>query len=285
MSRDDVVRIRRSCLITRVPLLRNALVFALLAIALAPARADDILFIGNSFTFGAEAPLVRLNGGVPKLVEEIARARGKVLSTSAVTAGGKDWSYHLAQPVTGAALALKAWTWVVLQDLSTGPTRIGNEPQFMKDGATFSDRIARSSPAAGIVLYETWARPPGLFYHTSPGNAFSGPADMMSDLHQSYGRLRDDLAARDPKREVRVALVGTAFARVHTDYPAINLDAFDHHHATAEGYYLAALVIYETIYHESVKGAPNRFYHGVLTIPADEAAELQQVADEVAGAK
>jgi hypothetical protein len=270
-------------LITGVLFLRQTLVLALLAVASVSVRADDILFIGNSFTFAAEAPLVRLNGGVPKLVEEIAMAKGKSLTTAAVTAGGMDWSYHLAQPATGVALASKTWTWVVLQDLSTGPTRIGNVAQFMKDGETFSDRIEETSPAAGILLYETWARPPGFFYHTAPGNAFSGPAEMMSDLHQSYGRLRDDLAAKDPKREVRVALVGTAFARVNAEYPAIILDAFDHHHATADGYYLAALVIYETIYHDSAKGAPVVFFHGALTIPADDAADLQQVADEVAG--
>ncbi len=157
--------------------------------------------------------MVRLNGGVPKLVEAIANTKGQTLSTSAVTAGGKDFAYHLAQPATGASLASKPWTWVVLQDLSTGPTRVGNVAQFLKDGETFSDRIAHASPAAGILLFETWARPPGTFYHTAPGNAFSGPDEMTSDLHEAYGRLAADLAAKNSKREVRVALVGTAFAR------------------------------------------------------------------------
>jgi hypothetical protein len=80
---------------------------------------------------------------------------------------------------------------------------------------------------------------------------------------------------------VRVAPVGTAFARVEAEYPAINLDAIDHHHSTAEGYYLAVLVIYETVYHDSAKGAPAELFRGGLKIPADVAAELQGVADEV----
>lgn len=255
----------------------------LVAVTSPSARADDVLFIGNSFTYGATAPVVEFIGGVPKLFEEIALVKGKQVAASAVTAGGRDWSYHLAQPATAKALGSKAWTWVVLQDFSTRPTEAGNLEQFMKDGETFSERIAQNSPQAGILLYETWARPPGAFYQVGRGKVFSGPEQMMAQLHLAYGDLRDDLAAKNPNRPVRVALVGTAFARVATEYPGINLNAADHHHATAEGYYLAALVIYETIYHDSAKGAPTQFFHGLLTFPADDAAKLQGVADEVAG--
>jgi hypothetical protein len=261
----------------------RAFLFLLSVTAVTAGRADDLLFFGNSFTFAEMAPSVKKNGGVPKLVEEIALAEGKQVTTSAVTAGGKDWAYHLAQPATDHALASKTWTWVVLQDYSTRPTSAGNVAQFMKDGETFSDRIAVNSPKAGIILYETWARPPGLFYQSKEGKFFSGPGQMMAEVHQSYGQLQKDLAAKNPDRPVRVALVGTAFARAKTEYPGIKLDAIDQHHATADGYYLAALVIYETIYKSSVKGAPNQFYHGAVTIPADDAAKLQAVADEVCG--
>jgi hypothetical protein len=61
-------------LITGVFFLRLAVVLALFVVAALPGRADDILFIGNSFTLGSSAPSVKNNGGVPKLVEEIARA-------------------------------------------------------------------------------------------------------------------------------------------------------------------------------------------------------------------
>jgi len=263
--------------------MRQALFVLFVTVTSLSARADDILFIGNSFTYGATAPLVWLNGGVPKLFEEIALAKGRQVATSAVTAGGKGLDYHLVQPATEAALSSKTWTWVVLQDYSIRPTHMGNVAQFLHDGETFSERIAQKSPAAGILLYETWARPPGAFYKGSAVGGFSGPDQMMDELHDAYGRLRDDLAAKNPNREVRVALVGTAFARVAAQYPEIDLNAADRHHATAEGYYLAALVMYKTIYRDSAKGAPTRFFHGLLTIPADDAAKLQEVADEVAG--
>lgn len=269
----------RSCM-------RLALLTGLWAVLIAGAslvlRADEVLFIGNSFTYGASVPGLPKDGGVPALFEAIARAKGQAVTVSSVTAGGKDWSYHLAQPRTATALQSKVWTWVVLQDYSTRPTRIGNIPQFLQDGATFSDRIAQNSPHAGILLYETWARPPGAFYQHYLGSGLSGPAQMMSDLHDSYGKLQVALAAKDPTRPVRVALVGTAFARCTAEYPAIPLDAADYHHSTLEGYYLAALVMYETLYHQSVAGAPTSFFNGALTIPAVEAPELQAVADQVA---
>jgi len=257
--------------------------FLLLALAICPLRADNVLFIGNSFTFGATVPAVRLNGGVPKLFEAIARAKGHDVTAWAVTAGGKDWAWHLAQPATARALKARTWSWVVLQDFSTRPTHAGNVAAFLHDGETFSDRIAAASPHAGIILYETWARPQ-VFYSKQPGHDFSGPAQMMAELHDSYAKLDADLARRDPDRTVADAEVGTAFARANREYPAINLNAKDDHHSTAEGYYLAALVIYETTYHESVKGAPAKFFKGAVKFPPGVAAHLQAVADEVAGA-
>ena len=265
------------------PLFRCAFLVLLVVTAVSTVRADDILFFGNSLTFAEMAPVVKANGGVPKLVEAIALSQGKQVTTSAVTAGGKNWSYHLAQPATDKALSSKTWNWVVLQDYSTGPTAAGNVANFMRDGETFSDRIAVNSPKAGIILYETWSRPPGEFYQSKEGKVFSGPDQMMAELHEAYGKLGADLQAKNPDRPVRVALVGTAFAEVRAKYPEIVVDASDQHHATGLGYYLAALVIEEAIYHQSVQGAPTQFFNGALTIPTDVAAKLQNVADEVSG--
>jgi hypothetical protein len=255
-------------------------VCVLLAWTFLHARADDILFFGNSFTFGASVDGLAFHGGVPKMVEVIARAKGHEMSASSLTWPGVDWSWHLRRFATAIALH-RRWDWVVLQDYSTQPTRMGNVAQFMQDGVTFSNRIAEHSPRAGIVLYETWARPPGDFYKTSGGRQFSGPDDMMADLHRSYAALGAKLTALNPNRPVRVALVGTAFARCRAEFPAIPLDAADHHHATQQGYYLAALVLFEAIYHQSAVHAPILFFNGVVKIDPADAGHLQRVADEV----
>jgi len=277
----DSVRRRMGLLFFQRTLFCLVLTFATLS-----ARADDILFFGNSFTFAAMAPTVMKNGGVPKLLEAIAAAKGKQITTETVIAGGKDWGFHLAQPKTETALNSKLWNWVVLQDLSTQPTSAGHIDQFMKNGETFSDRIAVHSPKAGIILYETWARPAGAYYQKPPGNAITGgPEQMMTELRTSYAKLKDDLTAKNPNRPVVVAPVGTAFALSKATYPEIVLDASDAHHATAEGYYLAALVIYDTLYHDSAKGAPADFFNGAQTFPPDVAAKLQDIADRVCSGK
>ena len=255
----------------------------LAALSSTAANADDVLFFGNSFTFGASVPGLSDNGGVPKMVEEIAATKARQLTAESLTSPGVTFGYHLAQPATATALAAKTWTWVVLQDYSTEPTRMGDVSKFMQDGISFSNRIAQHSPRAGIVLYETWARPPGVFYQTLGGRQFTGPTDMMADLHSSYDALGKKLAAINPNRPVRVALVGTAFARCHAEFPDLVLDAADHHHATQEGYYLAAMVIFEVIYHQSATDAPLIFFNGVVSIPPTDAPKLQQVADEVSG--
>jgi len=262
---------------------RSALFLLLLAVCASSTQADEILFIGNSFTFAAAAPEVRIHGGVPGLFEQIARGHGEQVETSTLAVGGADWSYHLANPATDAALGAKKWTWVVLQDLSTRPTHVGDVKGFMLDGEKFSRKIAANSSTTGILIYETWARQGDAFYQRAPGNSFSGPQQMMQEVHLAYDHLRADLAAQNSNREVRVAPIGTAFAQVALQYPAIHLEAFDHHHATAEGYYLAALVIDETLWGKSVRGAPRIFFQGGLKIPADDAEDLQKVADEVVG--
>jgi hypothetical protein len=246
-------------------------------------RADNVLFIGNSFTYGATVPLLKKNGGVPKLFEAIARAKGHSPNVVAVVMGNEGWNFHLAQPKTRQALATHVWDWVVLQDFSTRATHIGNVANFMKDGETFSDKIAQNSPKAGIVLYETWARPAGAFFQKGLGATFSGPDQMMAELHQNYGNLQRDLEARNSARPVRVALVGTSFALIKAKDPLIVVDAADHHHATLAGYYEAALLMDETIYHESVRDAPRSFFGGQLVIPENDAKELQMIADQVEG--
>ena len=199
---------------------------------------------------------------------------------------GKTFAGHLAQSATANALAAKTWSWLVLQDYSLEPTRIGDVPGFLRDGATLSTRLAQHSPHAGIVLYETWARPRGHFYQTTMGSRFAGPAQMMADLHNAYAQLAQKLAALDPSRPVRVAEVGTAFARCRVEFPPFR--------STRPIIIMPPRKVIisprcccsrrsinkrRTTY-RSVLGGSLRWR---VSIPESEALDLQLVADEVAG--
>ena len=259
---------------------------ALIALALAPAcraLADDVLFFGNSFTMGSGDRAASELGGVPKLVEAIATSKGKKMTTVLVGAGGKDWGFHLAQPKTDEALTSKKWDWVVLQDLSTMPTRLGNIEQHRKNGEAFYRRIREKSPGAKVELYETWAFAVGHPFITgqSTPKSFADPAEMTRELQKGYTDTQKDLEAIEPGEQVVTAPVGEAFERCREKYPELTLHAGDKKHASALGSYLAALTIYATISKDSPIGATREFKG--LTINAADAKKLQEVATEVTG--
>lgn len=256
----------------------------LLLVGLLPLRADDVLFIGNSYTYGdkgkdGETP-VQAYGGVPKLLEAIAASKGKTLTTRMVVSGGKNWAWHLAQPATDEALHAKPWDWIVLQDFSTEPTHVGNPAAFRQDGEEFLRRIQAAAPGARIVLYETWARGKEHPYYTgtSTPKTFVDPAEMTAELQKNYRELAQDFKGLDPQRTVVVAPVGTAFALSLGRNPEIDLHNKDRYHGSTEGYYLSALVFYATICHDSPVGATASF--GSFSLDPDKAKALQAAAAE-----
>jgi hypothetical protein len=266
-----------SCILT-------ATLLALCLYAIPTLCAEDALFIGNSYTYGGNEPVISGNGGVPKLVEVIAASKGRKLSTVMLAVGGKDWGFHLQQPKTEEDLGAKPWDWVVLQDFSTEATHAGNPDEFFKNGATFCKLIMANSPKTKIVLYETWARPKGSPFYSGKSTAttFVDAVEMNGEIDKNYTELFHRLEAVDPG-EVELAPVGLAFERTLEKYPGINLSSPDLHHANVEGNYLAALVIYATIYQDSPKGATREFFGASLD--AGVAAKLQEIADEVTSGK
>ena len=266
--------------------LRIYLVLAICLLGIAPAsRAEDVLFIGNSFTYGGPENVIRNNGGVPKLVEAIAASKGKTLSTLMLTAGGKDWGYHLLQPVTETDLGVKKWDWVVLQDYSSKATHVGNPEQFIQNGETFYKRIREHSPEAKIVLYQTWALAKGnpIYSGSSGPTKFSDVAQMNAEIRKNYDELYRRLEAIEPGNQVALAPVGQAFDLCIGRYPEINLYTLDEKHANTDGSYLAALVIYATIFRDDPKGATREFFG--TAIDASTAEKLQQIAQQAVAAR
>ena len=82
-----------------------ALALCLVAVA---ARAETILFVGNSFTFGATSPVLRyrpeqvtdLNkegiGGVPSIFKVLTHQAGLDYQVSLETSPGKNFDWHIA---------------------------------------------------------------------------------------------------------------------------------------------------------------------------------------------
>ena len=252
---------------------------ALLAAAVT-ASAGDVLFIGNSYTYGGNEPGVQKLGGVPKLVELIAESKGRTISTEMLAVGGKDLGFHLQQPETEQKVRSKKWDGVVLQDSSSKATRMGNVAGFFKNGATFYRLIREAAPDARIVLYETWARGEAspVYSRTPKPNAFMNPAEMTSEVVRNYTEQERRLESLDPGQQVALAPVGAAFQLCKEAYPDISIYTEDSHHANAAGIYLSALVLYTTLSGDSPIGATHNF-PGVA-IPSDVAVHLQEIAEK-----
>lgn len=251
---------------------------ALLLCVFSVASAEEILFIGNSFTHGHD-PRLNNHGGVPAVFEAIARAKGKDVNATMIAVSGKDWGFHLSNKETLQAVKSKRWDKVVLQDFSTRPTHIGDKKAFFKDGAALSKLIWDNSPQATVVLYRTWARQPGNSMYSTGGkkSSFKDFDEMDAELDKSYRSLLKRLNSGKHAEQVLLAPVGEAFALTVKGFPAAKIYAPDLYHAAPEGSYLAALVFYSTIYSESPLGAIREF----PTFSVDEAiaGELQKLAE------
>jgi len=241
------------------------------------ALADDVLFIGNSFTHGHDGR-VKDHGGVPAIFQAIAVGKGKETSVTMAAVSGKDWTFHLASEETTATIASKVWDKVVIQDFSSKPTRTGNRENFFRSGEALAELIWATSPEAEIILYRTWARKPGHSWYQDGDRLapFRDFNDMDVELEVSYRALQALLTGKNPGKSVRIARVGDAVSLCVRETPGIDLYDADLHHLNPVGSYLSALVFYATVFQESPEGAVREF--PAFEVDAETANHLQEIA-------
>ena len=240
------------------------MIAALLAAAVAAAEPPrSILFVGNSFTFGADSDAITyrkdsvadLNGdgmgGVPALFKRFADEAGLRYSVSLETAAGQTLGWHLANK---RPLIDRAWDAVVLQQYSTlNPDKPGDVSDTIPAARDLAALLRQRNPRVDISLVATWTRP-DLTYPA--GNRWSGqPVERMAlDLRKADDQVRAAVPSIS-----RVVPVGEAFncaiaQKVADPNPydgltpgQIDLWASDHYHASNAGYYLEALTIFAAV--------------------------------------
>lgn len=268
------------------------------AAALAGGQPRSILFIGNSFTFGADSDAMTyrkdsvtdLNGdgmgGVPAFFKRFADELGLQYDVSLETAAGQTLAWHLANK---SAVIDRRWDAVVLQQYSTlSPEKPGDVTDTIPATRGLTQLFQRRNPRVDISLVATWSRP-DLTY--PPGKHWSGqPVQRMAlDL-----RKADDQVRAAVPTIARIVPVGQAFncaiARGIADpnpYDGvragqIDLWANDHYHASTYGYYLEALTIFAAVTHtDPRKLGRNERVARELGIEPRRASELQDIALEI----
>ncbi len=251
---------KRFCLSLMVGLL-----FAAGASAAPPAR--EILFVGNSFTYGNIAPVEKYNndkvtdanadhqpglGGVPGIFKKMTDDAGLNFNVTMETAGAQSLEFHLQNK--SAIIGQKKWQDIVIQEYSTYPlpdNRGGKAASFFASVEKMKTLVEGSS-GAKIYLYATWARPNIVFpekaaYHGSTLQA------MQDDLDSNFEK------ANSENKLAGIVPVGDAFMRAIADgignpapySPAgagrLDLWDVDHYHASKYGSYLSAAMMFGKI--------------------------------------
>jgi hypothetical protein len=237
---------------------------AAVCLSAAPAfAATKILFIGNSFTFGAHSAAMRyetdqvhdLNppdelgrtiGGVPALFKEFTKEAGLDYDVSLETVGGKGFDYHLAQK---RAEIDKPWDVVVGQSYSTMDEAHPGDPTLLINTTKqLADLLKARNPNVQLYLLATWSRADKVYPADAPAPWKGTPIEQMGkDIEKGC-----EAAARNASDVAGIIPLGLAWnsaidqslatANPYRDTGALkmNLWAYDSYHASFFGYYLEA---------------------------------------------
>jgi hypothetical protein len=229
-------------LLVKTILILGTIVFALVQTAREP-RAEGIpsdganphslsvLFVGNSLTYVND---------LPHLTQEFAassRLHASLVVWSAVGEGA-HLADHWRKGEATRLLRSHRPDVLVLQAQGTEPLSARDDflhyCELMKAEA---DKVG-----ARTILFETWARPPGDVFYAQSESGGSPPAMQV--------RLRDTYEWTAHRLGAEVAPVGQAFEIAMTRLPDVPLlDGTQH--PTLAGSYLAAAVLFQSLFHSS----------------------------------
>lgn len=264
------------------------------------ASAETILFVGNSFTFGACSPVWKwraetvtdLNGegqgGAPALFKRFTEEAGLDYQVSLETHPGIGLDWHVANALPRID---RAWDHVVLQGYSTLDAERPGDPTRHAEAAGVLARAFQARNArVDLRMTATWSRP-DLTYRGAGPWAGRDIFTMAADLRRGV-----DTAAARTLGVRGVAPVGEAFSRAIREgvadpnpydgvsFGQVDLWAFDHYHASAFGYYLEALVLFGSVTGRDPTSLGERESAArELGFSPDQTRSLQRVAAEELG--
>ena len=217
-----------------------------------------VLFVGNSYFYYNDS----LHNHVRRMVAAADSTLGEALQYKSATIGGSPLAHHdIGHLLTPGQLGSKQpFDVVILQENSTSALSDQGRNAFREAAIAFDAEIRKRG--GRTALYMTHA-------HVKPSKFAS--LDMIRKIEEMYVSVGNELGAV-------VIPVGLAFERAYRAKPDIVLHQdYDGSHPSLAGTYLAACVVYATLYGKSPVG--NSFdYYG--RIDKSTTAFLQKVAAE-----
>lgn len=225
----------------------------------APKDTLKVLCIGNSFTYYC---------GTPAMLKEIAWSEGHFVDISASLKGGWTMAKHLSLETTDDMIAEGGWDYMLLQDQSLVPAKVGRDPKGMaqqiKEMEAVAVKVRTLSPECKAVVENTWA------YWKNDFGSFKS----LDDFDKNGKKGAKILAKAVGNAEV--SPIGQAFRIVRAERPDINLYHTDKHHQSVLGSYLKSCVNYLVLY-----GQPFGDSVSDCLLDPETAAYLRSVAERV----
>lgn len=197
-----------------------------------------ILYIGNSYTY-----YNKLYQTVQDIAANIARDHRMKLAYKAYTPGGCTFKKHLQNKDVLETIRKGGWDYVVLQEQSSAPAM----PTAIVQKETYpyarqlDSLIHVHNPKAKVIFYMTWGHKDGCQKKIKNYPLINTYSGMQERLITSYLEMAYE-------NNAFCAPVGLAWKRVREERPYCTLYAPDASHPSVLGSYLAANVIFATIY-------------------------------------
>ncbi len=239
--------------------------FILLFSSTAEARREkvyEILFVGNSYTFYND---------LPAMVQEIANRKNIRMECDKLLEGGANLQGHFHDEKSDKVkekIKSRRYDAIILQDQSMMPAISPEETldAVRKWASILPKENETNSQVPKLILFQTWGR--------MDPNGFNN--EMQDQLTACYQKAADLHGAQ-------VAPVGEAWrlwlsdSKRMKEYP---LHVGDGSHPNLAGSYLAASIIYATIFDKEIKNLTTRFSISGkrVTVPSELAKKLQSCA-------
>jgi hypothetical protein len=227
------------------------------------ATIRKVLFIGNSYTYTNNMPL---------MLQALTAAMGDTLIYDESDPGGYTFEQHSSYAPTLAKIFSQHWDIVVLQEQSQRPAFPPSqvEVEVYPYAHALDSIIHQNNTCTQTLFMMTWGHANG-----DPANCMVVPDICTFDGMQQ--RLRESYMEMTMDNNAIVAPVGAAFKVAHDDPTAPWLFQADSSHPVVPGSYLETCVLYSSIFHKRTSGCSY-----LASLNASDAQKLQQIADQVA---
>lgn len=214
--------------------------FSFIATAWGQTEKDSIrvLYLGNSYTY-----YNKLYQTVQDIAAGIARDHRMKLAYEAYTPGGCTFKRHLQNKEEVEAIRKGGWDYIVLQEQSAAPAMPTDVVlrETYPYARQLDSLIHVHNPNAKVIFYMTWGHKDGCQKKVEGYPLIDTYIGMQDRLITSYLEMTYE-------NDALCAPVGMAWKCVRQERPYCVLYTPDASHPSALGSYLAANVIFATIY-------------------------------------